>query len=156
MVLKLRIRKGVQRFWRLLDEEGVGIFQTVVYVHVIAAGLYLLIAAKGTVPQSVDDAMGTAFNALWLWLCVGASVALLGKWLTVHENTRYAGFVLQLAGDLFALTAFVTYVSATFYTTWWGKAVFAVFICAAIAECIVLLVIRDVRRIGQVEKQVRR
>lgn len=130
-------------FFRILDAEGVGIFQGIVYIHIgLFAGLYGLLIARGT-PQAVEDAMGPVFNGVWLWLCLGIMMCLIGK--RVHWD---AGMWMQLSGDLAASFVLLVYIIATIHASYFGKAMFAVFLAAAIWECTVLLIVRDVRRIG--------
>lgn len=150
-----KIRNGIDRLFLILDAEGVGIFQAVVYVHIVGAGLYMMIFAGGGVPQAVEDELGSNWNALWLWSCLGPGVCLFGKWLNRFPSQRWIGLLLQTVGDIVAFAAFATYVTATVAAGWWGKAYFAVFVCISISECIALLVVRDFRRIQQVEKVVR-
>lgn len=150
MVL-IRVRHGLRRFLVALDSEGVGLFQAIVYLHVVIAGMYGLLVAGG-VPQAVEEAMGHAVNAVWLWLCLGAGVCLAGKLLM--RLAANVGMWMQLCGDVAALGAFASYVLATLQTSAWGKALFAVFVIAALTDCALLLVVRDVRRIVQVERQV--
>jgi uncharacterized membrane protein YeaQ/YmgE (transglycosylase-associated protein family) len=152
MVIARRIRHGMQRFWEIVDSEGVGIFQAIVYVHIVLGGLYGSFIAGGT-PQAVEDSMGHTFSTVWLWLCMGAVVCLYGK--SIMKTRPSVGIWLQLAGDIYVLGALGAYVLATLDTSWWGKAVWAVFIVAAIAECVVLLTVRDVRRIIQIERILR-
>lgn len=150
------LTRMLDRFLAALDAEGVGLFQAIVYLHVVTAGLYLMIGANGLVPQSVEESLGASFNAWWLWLCLGPMVCLVGKVFCWMRATRYAGMWMQLSGDIFGFGVFLTYVVATIGTSWWGRAVFAVFVCAAIGECVALLILRDIRRIDQVEREVRR
>lgn len=130
-------------FFRVLDAEGVGIFQAIVYVHIgLFAGLYGLFVAHGA-PEVVEDAMGPASNTIWLVLCLAIMTCLAGKRIKWD-----AGMWLQLSGDIAASGVLLVYIVATFNSAWWGKALFSVFLAAAIWECTVLLIIRDVRRIG--------
>lgn len=159
-MVRRRLRNGLDRFLAILDGEGVALFQGVVYLHVIAAGVYLLTAARGDVPQAVEETLGKGLNSWWLWLCLGPAVCLVGKALSARTDKRamwvyLTGLWAQLAGDVFAFGALVTYTFATLETSWWGKAVFAVFVCASIADCIALLILRDIRRIDQAERVIR-
>lgn len=141
--VRLRLHLARRRFFHILDAEGVGIFQVIVYVHIgLLAGLYGLLVARGT-PQAVEDSMGPVFNGIWLWLCIGISLCLLGK--RVHSDP---GMWLQLSGDLAASFVLLVYIIATFDSAYWGKALFGVFLAAAIWECTLLLIVRDIRRIG--------
>ena len=151
-MVKHRLRKGINRFWELLDAELVGPFQAVVYLHMAAAGIYGLAVAGGA-PQAVEDSMGHVYNALWLWLLPGVIVCLIGKLL--RGDLTYAGMIFQLTGDTAAFGGLFIYFVATINTSWWGKALFAVFLVAALAECVILLIVRDVRRLYRVERRVR-
>lgn len=152
-------RRGVDRFLDALDSEGVILFQIVVYLHLVAGGLYCLFVACG-VPQAVGQALGPVIESVWLWLLVGMTICLLGKYLSSRpDKTRYfvysTGLLLQLAGDICAFGGFLGYVIGTMQMTYWGKAVIAVFAFAALAWCALFLVLRDVRRYIQAEKEVR-
>jgi hypothetical protein len=149
----LRIRHGLERFFQILDSEGVGLFQAIVYIHLAVGGFYCA-AIAGGVPQVVEEAMGPAINVVWLWMCMGVLLCLAGK--LMKGPLAYIGLVLQVAGDAFALGGFGSYVLATMQTEYWGKTLIAVWVFAALADCALLLVIRDVRRIAQVEQRVRR
>ena len=154
-----RLREGVEWFFTALDSEGVALFQAIVYIHLALGGLYCVFAADAT-PMAVEEAMGPAANAIWVGLCIGSLVCLLGKWLSAKTHVRplwihTTGLHLQLAGDVFALGAFTGYVLATMQTSYWGKALIAVWVFAALADCAALLIVRDVRRIGQAERSVR-
>lgn len=145
-----RFRAARRWFWRTLDAEGVGIFQAIVYIHIgLFAGLYGLLVAGGT-PQTVEDAMGPSFNAFWLWLCLAIMTCLAGKMIRWD-----AGMWFQLTGDLAAFGVLTVYIIATLSSAWWGKAMFALFLTAAIWECVALLIIRDVRRIVIDQKMIR-
>lgn len=152
MALKRQWRGGVDKFWNVLDAQIVGPFQVIVYVHIIAGGLYGLLIAGGT-PQAVDDSMSDFDNQLWLYLCPAAALCLIGK--ACRGDLLYAGAILQLVGDLAAFGATVIYNVAVFDTSYWGQPLFAVFILVAIAECVALLIVRDIRRLYRAERRVR-
>lgn len=159
MVL-IRIKDGFDRFLAALDSEGVGIFQAIVYLHLAAGGAYCALIARG-VPQAVEDAMGHHVNTVWLWLCIGCAVCMVGKILSGRPDRRKfwvhtTGLHLQLAGDIAALGAFAGYVLATMQSEYWGKVLLAAWLVAGLADCAGLLVMRDIRRIGQAERMVRR
>ena len=127
----------------MLDAEGVGIFQAIVYVHIgLFAGLYGLLVA-GATPQVVEESMGPVWNGCWLWMCLAIMTCLVGK-LVRHDS----GMWMQLSGDFAACVVLLVYIVATLNSAWWGKALFGVFLAAAIFECTLLLIVRDVRRIG--------
>jgi len=140
--LRRRIRALGAALGAILDAQGVGIFQVIVYLHIgPLAGLYGLLVAGGT-PQAVEDAMGSVWNGVWLWLCLGICMCLAGKLVKWD-----AGMWLQLSGDIAAAFALLVYIVASIDSAWWGKALYAVFACAALFECVLLLIVRDIRRI---------
>lgn len=153
-----RLRRSLNRFLAVLDSEGVALFQTVVYLHLAAAGLYCEIVAGG-VPVIVQDALGS-FNQAWLWLCIAASICMVGRFMSRPAIQRFwvrtTGLYLQLAGDMAAAGAFFGYVVSTIQESNWGKALVAVFVMASLGDCALLLVWRDIRRIEQAEKFARR
>lgn len=155
-----RVKSQFSRFLTALDSEGVGIFQAIVYIHLAIGGLYVALFASTEI-QAVEEAMGPVINDVWLWLCVGVVICLFGKILSGRPMVRAywvhtTGLHLQLAGDVFAWGAFAGYVLATMQTTYWGKAVLAVWVFAGLADCAALLVMRDIRRIAQSERTIRR
>jgi hypothetical protein len=151
-VLLNRLRAGVNRFFDTLDSEGVGIFQAVVYLHAVTGGLYLWLGAASDAIDPIEESLGKGLDTVWMWLCLGPAVCLIGKVLCWYSPTKYAGMLFQLSGDLFAFGVFSVFVVGTMLTTDWGNAVWGVFIMAGLAECVALLIIRDLRRIGQVEQ----
>lgn len=156
----LRVKTTFDRFLSALDSEGVGIFQAIVYIHLALGGLYVVVVARSEI-QAVEEAMGPVINDIWLWLCIGVTICLFGKILSGKPKQRpywvhTTGLHLQLAGDVFAWGAFAGYVLATMQTTAWGKAVLAVWVFAGLADCAALLIMRDIRRIAQSERTIRR
>lgn len=158
MVLK-RIRRIGDRFFAVLDSEGVVFFQTLVYLHLAFGGAYCALIARG-VPTALESALGPAINAAWLWLCMGATVCLGGKLLSARPDRRRfwvhtTGLYLQLAGDFAALGAFAGYCVSTWQESTWGKALIAVWVFGSLAECAFFLCWRDLRRIEQAERAIR-
>lgn len=154
-----RLRPLVARFFGVLDSEGVVFFQTLVYLHLAAGGAYCAFVVGG-VPDTINEALGSAFNTAWLWLCIGVVGNSAGKLMSYRSSHRVwvftTGLYLQLAGDLAALGAFGGYVVSTVQESPWGKALIAVWVFAALAECAFFLCWRDIRRIAQAERAVRR
>lgn len=153
------LNRLLARLARVLDSEGVVFFQSLVYVHFAVAGLYCLLVADD-LPAVLAEGLGSA-NRAWPWLCVLCTVCLIGKVLSANpERTRYwvytTGLILQFLGDMFAMGAFGSYVLATAHENSWGRAVVAAFVFMALTECAFFLCWRDIRRIMQAEKRVRR
>lgn len=157
MVLK-RLRHSIERFFRILDSEGVALFQAIVYIHLAIAGAYCALVAGG-VPETIQDAVGEPFNTAWLWLCIAVTVCLVGKLMAREATQRFwlrtAGLYFQFVGDAAAMGAFYGYVLSTIQESNWGKAVVAAWVFAALGDCALLLVWRDVRRIDQEERRIR-
>ena len=154
------LNRLLARLARVLDSEGVVFFQSLVYVHFAIAGLYCVFVADG-LPPVLSDGLGPGINGAWPWMCVGCTICLIGKILSSKpEQRRYwvntTGLLLQLAGDVFAMGGFGSYVVATAQENTWGRAVVAAFIFMALAECAFFLCWRDIRRLMQAEKRVRR
>ena len=148
------------RLFAVLDSEGVVFFQSLVYVHLAIAGGYGLIIAGGT-PDALTEALGHHINTVWLWLCMGGTICLLGKvFSSKPDRRRYwvhtTGLLLQFAGDLLTFGAFSGYVLATVQDASWGKALVAVWVFASLAECAFFLCWRDLRRYVQAERRIRR
>ena len=92
---------------------------------------------------------------------MGATVCMVGKLLSGRSDRRkywvhITGLLMQLAGDVFAFGAFGTYVLSTLQSEYWGKSLIAVWVFFGLAWCALLLVLRDIRRIAQAERKVRR
>lgn len=157
--LRIPLRDGVTRFFGVLDSEGVVFFQTLVYVHLIAGGMYCAFIANGA-PASLRNALGPQFDQVWLWLCASVVICLAGKLMSAKRDRRpiwvyNSGIYLQLAGDLAAFGGFAGYVLSTWQDAHWGTALIAVWVMAAHAECAFFLCWRDIRRISQAERSVR-
>lgn len=154
-----RLRHSIERFLTILDSEGVALFQAVVYIHLAIAGAYCALVA-GATPPTIQDALGPTFNTFWLWLCMAVTICLAGKLMAREATQRFwlrtSGLYLQFVGDAAAMGAFYGYVVSTIQESNWGKAVVAAWVFAALGDCALLLVWRDVRRIDQAERQARR
>lgn len=177
MVLKRirnRLRHGrvrlAERFFSILDSEGVVFFQAIVYVHMAAAGAWGLFFAR-SVPPSIASVVPHRIEQMLLWMYIGMLLCLLGRVLSSGpDRTRYwvysSGLLLQLCGDISAFGGFAGYVLATVQssvdqTTETARSapgvtpMIAAFGFAAYAWCAFFLVWRDVRRWFQAERSVR-
>lgn len=143
------LRRWVRSFWKAVDTETVSLFQTLFYTLLISAGVYGLLIA-GEVPQIVEETMSPTYYTLWLILNVlGPLACLIGKRL--KGEYAYAGYILQLAGDVGAAAAIGTYVAATLATSWWGKGIYALFIVLMGLLGTILFIARDIRRLRRIE-----
>ncbi|SDD58027.1 hypothetical protein SAMN04488581_2587 [Mycolicibacterium neoaurum] len=147
------------RFLTILDSEGVALFQTIVYVHLAVGGLYCAVIAGG-LPPALEQVLGAHFNTIWLTLCMAVTICVVGKVMSMSVVERFwvrtTGLYLQFVGDVAAAGAFYGYVFSTIQESYWGKAVVAAWVLAALGDCAALLAWRDVRRIRQEEKRIRR
>lgn len=159
MVLKLAYlrRRVADRFFAILDSQGVAFFQAIVYMWQAIMGVYNRFIAHG-VPTDVDKALGNTVSGVWLWLCMGVSVCMVGKLVGFSQRfwLRTAGLYLQFAGDLAALGMFSGYVLSNMQESKWGEPMSAPFTYTALAMCAFFLCWRDLRRAAQAEKRVRR
>lgn len=154
------VHRLFDRLFQVLDSEGVAFFQAIVYAATAAAGSYCAFIAR-SIPTTLSDALPAEFGALWLWLCMGTTICLIGKYLSAQpRSTRFwvytTGLVLQLAGDVSALGAYTVYVLSTIQEQTWGKAIIAAWVFGSLAVCAFFLCWRDIRRYIQAEKAVRR
>ena len=129
------------------------------YTHFALGAAYCVLV--GGVPVALQDALGPQFDTAWLWLCMGALVCLLGKVLAIRYGAhrlwlRTTGLYLQLAGDLSALGGFAGCVVSTIQESTAGKPLIAVWVFGALAEVSLFLCWRDLRRIQQAERRMRR
>lgn len=148
------VRHWIKAFWKAVDDETISLFQNLFYFLLICAGTYGLLVAGG-VPQAVEETMTRPFYLLWLGLNVIApAICLLGKRL--KGNFAYSGMWLQLAGDIGSFFALAAYIGAVLETSWWGRGVYAIFIVAMGFAGTMLFLARDVRRLRQVEREVRK
>ena len=143
----------MSRWGRLLDAESVRPYQTTVYSAYIIAGLQNL--AMGVPPGAVTQAMGHAIALIWSALLIIFPVAtMLGLWIS--KRGWPSGLWMQTAGDLGVVWASAAYAVAIFQATWAQRASFAAWIAIAVGVCALGMVIRDVRRIRQAGRLVKR
>lgn len=150
----LNVRKGFRKFWDILDSEAVAPLQAVFYFFFIVGAVYLL-ACTSTPIEAIEKAMGRAVSTGWaVTLIGGPALWMVGR--RMRTDLAYVGMWAQFIGDVTAGGALTVYTWAVLDDKKWGEAVFAPFISIPTIICIVLLTVRDVRRIVQVEQQVRR
>lgn len=143
-----------ERFWSAVDAEVVTVFQYVFGVIFVAAGVYGIFVAKQQPPLSLRGSMSHMDLRMFYWLnIVGPFLALIGK--TTKGTLTYAGMWLQLAGDITITIALLAFITGTVQVESWGKGAYGAFLGAAMFACAVITVTRDVRRLLQVEKQIK-
>lgn len=150
----LRIKRRVRWFFAMLDSEVVGPLQAVFYVSFILGAVYLLWFTDVPI-EGVEKALGRELSALWaVLLMFGPGIWLCG--MAARGSLAYHGMWGRLIGDITTGGAVAVYIISIVANTPWGKGVFSPFIAAPTAICILLLAIRDARRIIQVEQRMRR
>lgn len=139
----------IRRFWQLIDSEGVELFQWVFYIVIMSSGLYNLTTADGA-PISVHPAMGGMDYDKWCWLNVtGPAACLIGKMCGHMKRFVDGGVWFQLTGDATLSLAVLAYVIAVFHVESWGRGMYGGWLGFATFLSIVVLIIRDVRRISE-------
>jgi hypothetical protein len=143
------------RFWIVVDDEAVVLFKYIFGVIFIAAGLYGIFVAGQQPPLSMRGAMGHMDVRIWYWLNVlGPLCSLAGK--SMRGDLEYAGMWLQLGGDLAVTLFLLAYITGTVQVESWGNgAAYGAFLGMGFFFAAIIMVTRDVRRLLQVEKQVR-
>lgn len=141
------------RLWGWVDAESVRPYQTVVYLCCIVAGAQSLI--QGALPGAVTQAMGQEISVMWSVLLVACpATTLAGVWLG-RRGIEF-GLWAQVAGDSGVAFTAAAYAVAIFQASWGRNASFAAWLAISIAVCAAVMVARDVRRIRQAERRVKR
>lgn len=157
-------RGAIQRLLRDIDAESIRTFQTMYYVLIIAAGLYLLLAASGP-PQTIEETLGNPEYKIWLTaniVCplmtlVGRRVYRLAAAVPPGEpNSARGGAWLQIAGDGGVWAAICIYVLCVFNTSEWGQGLYAVFFVIMGIPGGAMFTLRSVRRVREIKKHDRR
>lgn len=148
------MRRIWAKFWIALDAETITLFQYVLGVAFILAGLYGLFVADQQPPITLRGSMSAHNVALWYGLlAAGPLSCLIGKSLT--GSLTYAGHLMQLAGDIMVALALLGYVAGTAEVEQWGSGTVSPFIGGSLFCCALLFLMRDVRRLGAVERKIR-
>jgi hypothetical protein len=142
-----------RRAWAVLDGESVRPYQAAVYAACIAAGVQGLI--QRVPPDAVTQAMGHDVSIAWsvlLVLCPATTLA--GVWLS-RRGVPF-GLWAQIAGDSGVAFTAAAYALAILQASWGRNASFAAWLAMAIAACALAMLLRDVRRVRQAERRVKR
>jgi hypothetical protein len=151
------------RFFELVDSDALRLFQAVVYLGIVASGVYM--SWMGS-PTTVANELGEAMNFVWVALTLfGPLLVALGWWM-VRRGERlvldrdsegggshiYWGWYAQAGGDISIMMVCLAYVIAAFSASWAERGIFAAFVLSSLALCAAILVLRDVRRIRAIER----
>lgn len=142
-----------RRFWMAVDNEGVGLFQTMGYfvIALFMAPYNLFFTDAPSV--AVIGVMSHPYYEVWLsLLLVMPLVCLAGKRLT--GDLTLTGMLMQLLGDVGTTAALLLFtVSSVITTTWGAEGNIGGFTTFIILLCTVIFILRDVRRLLQVESR---
>jgi hypothetical protein len=141
-------------FLRALDSELVSVYQNLFYFWLTLGGMYNIFFAQEQ-PAATQGALEGRYYAMWLcFLIIFPGLCAIGKQL--KGEFIYHGMWMQFFGDLGAFAALFIFTLSSYLTTEWGvEGNFGMFVTAPIAMSFCLLIVRDVRRLIQVEKAVR-
>lgn len=149
-VLIDRLRYRWEEFFDRLDSEGVRMYQNFFYYILALAGAYCLVIAQGP-PSSVSAAWGHGYFIAWCVMGMFSPIiSILGS--KMKGQQAYTGMILQLTGDLGTAITLGSFVLAVFLTFDWGQSTYATFSVFSAFLCTILFIVRDIRRMIQVEK----
>lgn len=147
-------RRLLGRFWHAVDTEGVVLFQFVFGAWFIGGGINGALVADFQPPLTLQGQMDTySIEAWYCLLVVGPIIALLGR--VAYGRLRYAGMWLCLTGDLVITLELLAYITGTVHVESLGKGGFGAFTAGALCTSGGLTLLRDVRRLGGIEKKIR-
>lgn len=152
-----------RRLLALVDSDQVRLFQVIVYIGVLVAGIYMFVYH---VPSIVEQELGYVMKEVWVVMTsIGPVMVALGQRLVQSGEHHvlceaktgggiriYFGWYFQLGGDLVVALVFTTYVVSSVQTAWATRGIFAAFIIASLVVCAGILVLRDFRRIRGIER----
>jgi hypothetical protein len=152
VVAPSRMQNLIGQLTGAIDSESVSLFQWVYYVVFLLSGVYNLFIAD-TAPLTLYSTMGPVSLRLWYWLNIfGSALPLIGKAVR-RTNLAYVGMWLQLFGNLTMYLVLLAYVVATMQVESWGRGGYGAFLGVAVLLAVTLIVIRDIRRLIEVEQR---
>ncbi|QBP29691.1 hypothetical protein SEA_TYPHA_34 [Mycobacterium phage Typha] len=146
------LRYVIRGFLDVVDEESVGLVQAVFYgIGFVMFGVYALVFADK--PAAVRDTMFSQTYTLWVWMClIGPLTVLLGYYLD-KVKLALPGAILRLVGDIGTWLILGAYwLSLVSDIALVRRGTLAAFIFAALLVVISLFILRDVRRMLQIER----
>jgi hypothetical protein len=145
--VKKYTRRAVERFFVMLDSEGVELFQWLFYLILAFDGGQNLFIAHD-LPLSLQGTMAPTFFQWWAALEMVAPVCcLIGRALYNTPLYRAAANRFQLVGDLVLASSEAGFVVATFHSEPVGHGGHGGYLALAFMLSAALLAWRDVRRI---------
>ena len=156
--------KFVDKIMARLDSETVTSYQTVYYLILATAGVYLWLGAR-IAPQPLEDTLTPVYYSAWLALNIAAPLSTLygRRCMTVgarikpgEPNPTLFGAWMQAAGDSGVWIAVCIYVACVFNTSYWGQALYASFFVLVGVPGGFMFTVRSWRRICQINHRARR
>ena len=139
---------------RVLTENWIPIrFQPVLFFFFAVAIIHVLVFRLP--PTSFIELVGPVFTWMWIVLALVAPPLLLTAWCLIRRGGRRAflGYWLRLSADLAQLCSFTAYFSALLQDPEpEPEDLYAVIVLSATVVFLVLLVLRDVVKVGLLEK----
>ena len=138
------------RFFDMLDSELLRMYQNLFFYLLSIGAAYCLFVASGP-PETVAQAWGPGYFTIWAWGgFLGPLVSIIGY--KMKGDLSWAGMVLQLTGDAATSITLGSFVVAVFLSYDWGDGTYGLFPTVAAFLCTLLFILRDVRRLIQVER----
>ena len=156
-----------QQFWAAVDSETVRLYEAAQYVLCFIAGLYMAVFSA---PPSVHDALGVA-TPLFVWFSMLAPVvAYIASEMPIrlpfhcrwgkHRGEqcvlgdRYSGLWLAWGSSMTFGLCLTSYITAVVQESW-GNGVYAAWMLIGLNFRVYMLAIRDIRKIGEIEHNIR-
>lgn len=135
-------------FWHAVDTGGV-LCQLVFYPIFVGAGLLMAITGA---PTTVYRALGSEVETLWIaTIIVSPFVVLLGSQIP----NRFSGISLELGANVTLAGTLWCYAVAVMQSAWLDKGAFSPWLAVGIANLVLLICVRDFRRLLRAERRAR-
>lgn len=144
-----KIESLMDRFFNMLDSELVALYQQLLYIIMVADGFYNLFATNGIIPAVEGALSPPAYMLLLILFVLGPLIWLASK--AVDPHSKWGGTAMRgmMLGDFMAWGSFTVYLSATIYTSEWGRPNVAGWLVLFFWAGTLLLWVRDFRRIRE-------
>jgi hypothetical protein len=152
------IRQQTRGFFLALDQERISTYQTMYYLLIITAGLYLALVASAP-PQLIEVTLGPINYLGFLALnIVCPLMTLIGRRIVTlaarrplgGSNGAFGGAWLQLAGDSGVWGAIIVYIACVINTSVWGQGLYGAFFVLMGVPGGFMFTLRSVRRLMQI------
>jgi hypothetical protein len=145
-----KVKELINSFFKMLDAEGVVLFQVLYCVTFIVMGAQNRFVAHAG-PITLHGTMGYLSISSWCWaMILGPICWITGKliyWLEPPGVDQYRpGRILMFTGNISMSFALMSYIIATFHVEPWGHGGFGGYLASASWLSILVLIFRDIRR----------